>query len=140
MSKVLIRTRYDGLDDEYSAASGIICLEPMTVQSEAQNADLNFLLRELRGVDGIPVMGDSSKCFYGDVSEVGDYQSCLETVIAARDAFMQQPAHIRAKFDNDPGKFIDYCTDPVNADEAIKLGLREAPAAAAAAPVPPAGG
>jgi hypothetical protein len=40
---------------------------------------------------------------------------------------MQLPSDIRAKFDNDPGEFFEFCTDPKNADEMVQLGLREAP-------------
>lgn len=128
MSKSIevIRAPYDGLQDEYSAASGIICLEPMTVQSESQSSDLNFLLRSLRGMDGVPVLGDSEKAFYGDVSEMGDFQACLDAVTKAGEAFMAQPAHIRDRFENDAGKFLDFVSDVANRDEAMKLGLIEA--------------
>lgn len=137
-SVLQIRTAYDGLDEEFSIASGITCTleEGKTVQSEAQNADLNYLLRNLRGMDGIPVVGDPDTAFYGDVSEIGDYHECMCVIAKATEAFMSQPAHIRDKFENDAGKFIEFVSNDANKDEAIKLGLIEAPPA----PVPPTGG
>jgi phage internal scaffolding protein len=61
---------------------------------------------------------------FEDVSGVVDYQTALEQVKAADEAFMRLPAIVRTRFDNDPAKFLDFVDDPKNGDEMIKLGLR----------------
>lgn len=60
---------------------------------------------------------------YGDFSEVPDYKTGLERLQAAQDIFMQLPSQLREKFNNDPGKFIDFATDPDNQEEMRTLGL-----------------
>lgn len=128
MSKTveIIRSAYDGLQEEYSLASGIACTaeEGKTVQSEARNADLNYLLRDLRG-EVRPVVGASPNAFYADVSEIGDYHSSLNVLLAAKQAFEAQPAHIRDRFENDAEKFVEFVQDDNNREEAVKLGLIE---------------
>jgi hypothetical protein len=36
---------------------------------------------------------------------------------------MALPADIRFRFLNDPGRFVDFCSDPANRDEMSKMGL-----------------
>ena len=38
-------------------------------------------------------------------------------------AFDALPAELRERFENDPGKFVEFCLDPKNKDEAVELGL-----------------
>lgn len=60
---------------------------------------------------------------YGDFSDVKSYQEALHAVQEADAMFMSLPAQVRAKFDNDAGKFLDFVQDPSNVDEMGKLGL-----------------
>lgn len=44
---------------------------------------------------------------------------------------MDLPAKVRSRFENDPQKFLEFCSDPKNRDEAVSLGLiMSAPASA----------
>lgn len=52
-----------------------------------------------------------------------DFQSAQDLVAGANSMFHMLPAHIRTKFDNDAGKFLDYMENPRNAEEARELGL-----------------
>lgn len=60
---------------------------------------------------------------YGDFSEVADYREALDLVRDAQEEFMTIPSDIRKKFDNDPGKFYQFVSDPDNKDELIKMGF-----------------
>lgn len=62
---------------------------------------------------------------YGDFTTVQDYQLHLDQVMAADAAFMQLPAPMRRRFDNDPAHLLRFLQDPANRDEAIALGLVE---------------
>jgi phage internal scaffolding protein len=57
---------------------------------------------------------------YGDFSEVADYRD-------AQNEFMTIPSDIRKKFDNDPGKFYEFVSDPDNKEELNKMGFIETP-------------
>lgn len=59
----------------------------------------------------------------GDFEAVVDYQTALNQVIAAREAFMEMPAGIRARFKNNPQEFLEFCGNPENRAEAEKLGI-----------------
>lgn len=60
---------------------------------------------------------------FADFTEIKDYQSMLDQVIVAQDAFASLPANIRLKFQNDPGQLISFLRDRKNHDEGVKLGL-----------------
>jgi len=60
---------------------------------------------------------------YGDFSGVTDYHSAMNAVIEAQASFDSLPANIRARFENDPGQFVEFCLDDKNRDEAVRLGL-----------------
>ena len=60
---------------------------------------------------------------YGDFTSVIDYHTAMNAVIAANESFMQLPADVRMRFNNDAGAFVDFCSDESNRAEAEKLGL-----------------
>lgn len=98
----------------------------LTIQSDGEEADINNIVRKF-GITGQMPQGLRVPT-YGDFTEVGDYRSAQEALIAARDSFMQLPAHVRARFENDPQAFLEFCTEEqdgklVNIDEMRKLGL-----------------
>ena len=60
---------------------------------------------------------------YGDFSEVHDYRQALDSVRDANEEFMQIPSDIRKKFDNDPGKFYEFVSNPDNKDQLKEMGF-----------------
>lgn len=99
--------------------------EGMTKQSFQEECDINTLVKRFGITGQLPENVRMPQ--YGDFSDAVDYQSALNAVLAADESFMQLPADVRARFSNDPGKFVDFCSDPKNREEAIKLGLAEPP-------------
>lgn len=72
---------------------------------------------------------------YGDFSEVGDYLEAQQILENARVQFESLPATLRARFDNNPAKMLEFVADRGNLEEARKLGmLKDEPTGA---PVPP---
>ena len=60
--------------------------------------------------------------------EVSDYHSAMNVLAKARDEFMTLPANLRARFENDPQRLMEFLGDDKNRDEAVSLGLvRPAP-------------
>jgi phage internal scaffolding protein len=95
--------------------------ESLTVQSQAEDADINVLMKRF-GITGkfpenvrVPT--------YGDFTGVSDFRSALDAIRLAQDGFMELPAELRARFENDPQKLLEFCADGRNMDEARKLGL-----------------
>lgn len=60
---------------------------------------------------------------YADVTGDVDYQTALNTIISAEEAFFSIPAKIRARFENDPQRFLEFVSDPSNREEMGKMGL-----------------
>ena len=74
---------------------------------------------------------------YEDVTGV-DFQSCMDTVLRAQQAFDDLPADLRDRFANDPERFLNFVHDPRSAEEMLRLGLRNPPPAPPAPVAPPA--
>ena len=60
---------------------------------------------------------------YSDFSNITDFTEALEMIQEAKDEFMNIPSDIREKFQNDPGKFYQYASNPDNHDGLVELGL-----------------
>jgi phage internal scaffolding protein len=60
---------------------------------------------------------------YGDFSQDVDYRESLNLIADAKENFMQLPSEIRKEFNNDPGQFFDFATNPANQAAMAKLGL-----------------
>lgn len=116
-----LKMAYDSFDQD-SLDTGLECKDDsLAIQSALEESDINTIVRRFGLTGQLPSEVRAPQ--YGDFTEVTDYQTALNAVIAANDAFAQMPADVRARFDNDPGKFVDFCSDEANREEAKKLGL-----------------
>jgi len=132
MSKkaIFLRTPYNYDTDAASNESGLACEEPSLAQQHfKEECDINTILQKFSITGILPEAPLSPR--YGDFSGIGDYHTALNRVIAAQEEFEALPAQIRARFDNDPAKLIDFLDDEANRPEAEDLGLVEKAAAEA---------
>ena len=121
MAKV-VRSLYAYDGDMVSRESALECKDKsLTVQDQAAEADINVLVERFGLTGNIPQKVRMPT--YGDFIGVQNYQEALNAVAAAEAAFMELPAKVRARFENDAGAFVDFCSNPSNAEEALKLGL-----------------
>lgn len=74
---------------------------------------------------------------YGDATGIQDYQTSLNQILAAQDAFQSLPSKIRSRFGNDPGAFLEYTEDADNLKELLQ-SLKE-PTGATIPPATPGG-
>lgn len=93
----------------------------LTQQSDMKETDINVILKKY-GVSQFPQI-TSMQPLYGDFSEIRSYRDALDRVRAADEAFLEVPAHIRADFNNDPEKFMEFVHDPENKDKMREYGL-----------------
>lgn len=101
-----------------------------TKQAFKDECDINLIVKRYKkqtGVDLAEVCAPAIGGSYGDYSDVVDYRTACDRIIAADESFGALPAIIRKRFDNDPAVFLDFCHDEKNLPELIKMGLAKEP-------------
>ena len=99
-----------------------------TQQHFAQECNINEILRKYSITGVLPV--NSQEAWYADISDLPtSYQEALEVSKRAQEHFLTLPAKVRAFFENNCSLFVDFVTNPSEADIAtgIELGLWTAP-------------
>lgn len=126
-----LRSNYAYDADAVSLSSALRCEDPsLTQQHYKDETDVNVIAQRF-GLTGM--MRQTTRMpMYGDFTGITDYQSAIALLDQADEAFMQFPAALRARFNNDPGELLDFLQDPANLAEARTLGLVDAE------PAPPA--
>lgn len=123
---MFVRSAYNYDVDAASLEAGLECLDvSLTKQSFSEEADINTIVRRFRLTGELPT--DVRMPTYGDFTDVIDFHSAMNVVASARESFDAMPAEVRARFHNNPGEFVDFCSDGENLAEAIKLGLVDKP-------------
>lgn len=110
----------------------------LTSQAPREQVDINTIVKRMEAGQ----MLDSRilrEGVYADVSDMGDLAESIQKVQKAWDDFMELPASVREKFDNNPTKLIDFLNDEKNRDEAVALGIVNEKAGEPAT-IPPAAG
>lgn len=111
-----------------SVRHGLDCPEPsLTKQAFKKECDINHLLNKYQKT-GVMEHINTHNPRYEDFSDVPDYQTSLGIVMQAQESFSSLPSSIRKKFDNDPGLFLDFVSNPANEAEMRELGLITSPA------------
>ncbi|QXP07980.1 MAG: internal scaffolding protein [Arizlama microvirus] len=116
------RTAYNYDTDLASDQSSLSCPEPSLAQQQfAEECDINTIVRRF-GITG-ELPSNVRAPTFGDFTGVDDYQSALNAIYGAQDAFMELPADVRYRFHNNPQEFVVFCSNDANRAEAEKLGL-----------------
>lgn len=101
--------------------TGEIIDDGVTQQSFKDECDINTIVKRFGLTGEMP--GGFAMPVSGDFSGIGDFQSAMNAVRAAQEAFDSLPGEMRARFANDPQRLISFLEDGANRDEAVKLGL-----------------
>lgn len=122
MNKVIARSRYE-LGDYVDPGVKCTAEEGMTKQGFKDDCDLNILLK--RQEQGANVLAGLIKenPMYGDFTDVPTFDKALNIVALAQEQFDALDAKIRARFGNDPAKFLAFANDGRNISEMISMGL-----------------
>lgn len=94
----------------------------LTKQAFADEVNINKIVAGFEKTGMVNHL-NSREPFYGDVSEISQYQDALNIVKEADELFMGMDAKVRERFANDPVKMIEFLQDSANLDEALKLGM-----------------
>lgn len=123
-------TTYGYDTNKASDESGLKCLDKsMAQQHMADECNINKLVERFVVTGEMPQL--QMPPMQGDFTAAPTYQESLNLMIEARESFMQLPAKIRSRFQNDPGQFVDFTSDPANSEELRKMGLWSPEAVAA---------
>jgi len=121
------RSGYNYDRESVSVETGLLCLDPSkAVQSDLEDSDINTIVRRFGLTGQVPT--DVRVPLEADFVDVFDFQSAMNAIRSAQESFDLMPASVRARFQNDPAQFVDFCVAEqdgklVNIDEMRKLGL-----------------
>ncbi|WNK13539.1 MAG: internal scaffolding protein [Microvirus sp.] len=109
-----------------------------TKQEFKDDCDINTLMAKYLRTGQMDHVNQMLPQFH-DVSDI-DFQAAQNLIADAATLFEGIPSAIRNRFDNDPGKLLDWVHNPANAKEASDLGfldLSKCPPGYYTAPTPP---
>lgn len=130
IASVFVRSPYNYDMNQAGDDSGLNCLDKSLAQQHmADECDINKLVERYVVTGEIPQ--NVTPPMQGDFTNAVTYQEALNLMIQARQSFEQLPAKIRNRFENDPGKFIDFTSNEANRDEMRQMGLCSPQATAA---------
>lgn len=92
-----------------------------TKQSMKDECDINRVMKRFAATGVLPT-ASGKRPMYADVTGV-DFQKMMDVMSSAQAAFDALPSGVRKRFSNDPGEFVDFASDPDNAEELVKMGL-----------------
>lgn len=119
---IFVRTPYNYDMNKASDESALGNFEQTRTQQHFKDeCDINTIVRRF-GLTGELPTGTRAPS-YGDFSGVKDFQTAMNAVAQANEAFDALPSTWRKRFDHDPQKFLEFCAQEENRPEAVKLGL-----------------
>lgn len=95
-----------------------------TEQHHKNECDVNTIIRKYDKTGLISHISRFEASF-GNLTGL-DYKEAMDTVVNAQNEFNALPGEIRERFQNTPQKFLEFCENPDNRQEAIELGLIKA--------------
>lgn len=108
--------------DEASLESATDNKEPsLTIQSMGPETEISAIIKRYGLTGELPVRRLPEE--YGSFDEALDFRAMLEFVKHGENIFSALPSELRGRFGNDPALFMDWINDPINRDEAVKIGL-----------------
>jgi len=94
---------------------------PFTKQEFKDECDINVLMSQFIRNGQIPALNQIAPQ-YLDVTGI-EYQESMNLIAGAKSLFNELPSSLRVRFDNDPGQFLDFCSQEKNREEMSQLGL-----------------
>ena len=119
---IFLRSPFNYDRDAVSVETGLECQDKTLAQQQfLEDSDINTIVRRFKLTGQLPDNVRAPQ--YADFEGVFDYQTAMNAIRQAQESFNAMPADVRSRFANDPQRFVAFCSDPANLDEARKLGL-----------------
>lgn len=94
---------------------------PVTKQEFKDECDINILMSRYQTTGEMPNINEVAPQ-YLDVSGI-EFQDSMNFIAGAQSLFNQLPSNVRSRFFNDPGLFLDFCSNENNRSEMASMGL-----------------
>lgn len=121
---------------EYIRSCDIDCGdEQITKQSFADECDIHKILKQYQQT-GIINHISPNQPRYLDLPDNLDYQSSLNIIMEAQDAFMTLSSSVRDRYGNNPEKFLEALNDPSQREFLESVGVFESKKAPASQTAP----
>lgn len=101
--------------------------ESKTLQSEYESTTIDWYLRRYSATGVDPFADRALNARFGDFSNYQSFLDAQNKLAGIRQGFEQLPSEVRARFNNNINAFMEFVTDPQNADECVSMGLIQAP-------------
>lgn len=133
--EIVLRAASQGVANyDTNAASdetALHCMDESRAQQHMKDeVDINTIVKNFGLTGQLPT--DVRVPLGDEFQDITDFHTAVTKITQAREGFMKLPADIRTRFNNDPGNLINFLEDPNNRDEAVRMGIVNAP------PAPPA--
>lgn len=92
-----------------------------TKQDQTDSCDINKIMDRYTKTGLIP-HGNPFTPEQGYAPDI-DFHEAQNIIAHGKEIFAELDSKTRKRFDNDPGKYLDYIQDPDNQDELVKMGL-----------------
>jgi hypothetical protein len=122
IKKHTFRSAYNSGNGNYSEIHND---DGLTEQSHGPSCDINRILAQFMETGIMPNMLQNNPQ-YADVSEI-DFQDIQNQLAHAKTLFEQLPDPVKAQFDNEPFKFLQFAENPENNTALVEMGLAHAP-------------
>lgn len=118
----ICRTPFNYDTDKASDETATVCEEETRTQQQFKDeCDINIIMERFGITGELPT--NVRQPIMTDFIDALDYQSALNAIREADAAFMEMPAGVRARFQNNPQTFIEFFSKEENRAEGEKLGL-----------------
>lgn len=103
--------------------NGVVVTGATTVkQSFKDDVNINKIMKRYEKNGSLPQM-IRDNAGYGDYSDVPSYHEACNKVLFAQMQFDALSVEVKKRFKNDPVEMLEFCFNPDNFDEMVKLGL-----------------
>lgn len=117
-----VRSAYNYDREAASDECAIRCTDPsLAQQHQKEEADINTIVKRFGLTGQLPQ--NVRVPLEDDFFDAMTFHEAQNALVAAQESFMKMPAAVRARFDNDPGAFVEFCSDRDNLDEMRSMGL-----------------
>lgn len=122
MDGPMMRTAYNYDRDAASRKAALYCKDPTRTQQQFKDeTNINNIMKKYGVTGELPLL--QRPPLPEDYEDITDFQSAMNVIRRAQEAFNQMPSGIRARFQNNPHIFAQFFNDPENHAEAVKMGL-----------------
>lgn len=128
MNAPFVRSPYNYDIEAVSDQTGLSCTDSSRTQQQFRDeSNVNHIMKKFGRAGVVPSYPRQD--LGSEFIDIISYQDALNALNESAKEFMKLPAQTRRYFDNDPGKFVEFCSNEDNRDEAIRLGLVKKPVA-----------